>query len=181
VAKALGVGIEVDYEQDSSTYMNALNQFAQVYRSIIPYDSSPNRPAQSVLTIDLGAGTGYLTAVSKLASGWLQNNLANWANAMVAGSPFGSATEAEQYWQQHLDGVGWANIPPMNPQQLVVSLYASSGSKNCKQYDGTVLADVVVWAKQKNVLGIAFWAAGCASSQCIDNCNGIQTGSKNWL
>jgi len=174
VSKKFGVGIEIDYEIDGSP-SDALDSFVKTYRSIIPRSSDP----ASYLTVDMGAGTGYLTGVSKLTSMWLNASLINWANAMVTGSPYGSLSEATQYWQQHLDGVGWDNIPPVNPNSLVVSLYSSSGSKNCHSYDGTVFQGAVGWVGQKNSRGIFFWAVGCpAPNQCVSNCEGIQQGSK---
>jgi hypothetical protein len=63
--------------------------FFKTYRSIIPQGSSP----ASYLTVDMGAGTGYLTEVSKLATTWLNETKIQWANAMVTGSPYGSLSE----------------------------------------------------------------------------------------
>jgi len=179
IAKSFGVGIEIDYEVDSSTYASALDLFVKTYRTIIPYGSQPS----SYLTVDMGAGTGYLTSISKLATEWLNQTKIQWANAMVTGSPYGSISEATQYWQQHLDGVHWANIPPMQPRTLVVSLYSSSGSRNCHNFQGTVLYDALAWVAQKSTRGIFFWAGGCPStpSSCTYNCQGIEQGSKQIL
>jgi len=176
ISQAFGVGIEIDFEVDSSQYSSALDTFVKTYRSIIPYSSSP----KSYLTVDMGAGTGYLTTISKLATQWLNATQIQWANAMVTGSPYGSISEATQYWQQHLTGAGWAGIPPMRPSSLVVSLYSSDGSSNCHNYQGTVLEGGVNWVGQKGSRGIFFWAGGCPSnpSSCISNCQGIQQGSK---
>jgi len=177
-ANQLGVGIEIDYENENAQSLKALDTFVHTYRSAIPNGNSP----QSILTIDLGAGTGYLTAVSKAASGWLNSSLINWAYAMVAGSPYSNVQEGAQYWQQHLDGVNWDSIPPMAPNTLVVSIWASNGSRNCKNYAGTTLEGTVGWVGQKHTRGISFWAAGCpAPNNCVSDCTGIQTGSKNFL
>jgi len=180
IAQQYGVGIEIDYETDSATSMPALTTFVKTYRSIIPYDSSMTPSPQSILTVDLGAGTGYLSAMSATAAGWLSGNLVNWANAMVSGDPNGDNT---QYWQQHLTGASWANIPPMNPNQLVGSLYASSGANDCQTYSGTVLPTAISWIQQNKCRGLSFWAAGCPSgpSQCANNCPGIAQGSKVFL
>jgi hypothetical protein len=179
IAKQYGVGIEIDYEQDSSGSMNSLTTFVKTYRSIIPYDSSASPAPESLLTVDLGAGTGYLSAIAATAGGWLNSNLVNWANAMVAGDPNGDNT---QYWQQHLDGASWANIPPMNAKYLVGSLYASSGANDCGSYTAP-LPNAVSWMQSKGGRGIGFWAAGCPAgpNQCANNCPGIQQGSKNFL
>jgi len=179
ISKQFGVGIEIDYEVDSSTYVPALDTFVKTYRTLVPYSSD----AASFLTVDMGAGTGYLTSISKLATEWLNQTKIQWANAMVTGSPYGSISDATQYWEQHLDGVNWAKIPPMKPSTLVVSLYSSSGSPNCHSYSGTVLQGGVNWANLKHLRGIFFWAGGCPSnpSSCISNCQGIQQGSKTFL
>jgi len=180
IANQYGVGIEIDYETDSSASMSALTTFVKTYRSIIPYDGSASPSPQSILTVDLGAGTGYLSALAATAGGWLSSNLVNWANAMVAGDPNGDNT---QYWQQHLAGASWANIPPMNPNQLVGSNYASSGAADCTSYSGTNLPPAIAWIQQNKARGISFWAAGCPAgpSQCANNCPGIQQGSKVFL
>jgi len=186
IATQLGAGIEIDYEQDSSQSLPALNKFVTTYRSIIPSPTSPpSSPSDSVklLTVDMGAGTGYLTGISGLATQWLNASLIQWANAMVTGSPYGSLGDASQYWQQHLDGVKWANIPPMIPSTLIVSLYSSDGSRNCHNYGGTVLEGAVGWVQQKTTLGIFFWAVGCPNppNDCATDCAGVQQGSKNLM
>jgi len=183
VAQKYNVGIEIDYEQDSSAQLANLDTFVKTYRSIIPYEAGNSPSPKSLLTIDLGAGTGYLTQLSKSTSTWLSNKQINWAYAMVSGEIDPSLPDISQYWQQHLDGVNWAQIPPMAPSDLVVCLYASSNSRNCKNYDGTTLQATVGWVNQKATKGISFWSAGCPAgpNQCATNCTGIQTGSRNFL
>jgi hypothetical protein len=97
-------------------------------------------------------GTGYLTSLSKYAGGWLNSNLINWINAMVTAAPYGSLDEvwrcsldlflvnlvvwqASMYWQQHLNGASWADVPPVNPHQMLVSLYPSLMLILCKCFD----------------------------------------------
>jgi len=180
VANKFGVGIEIDYETDSGSSLNNLHTFVKQYRAVIPFQAGDTPAPQSILTADLGAGTGYLSALSAKASAWVGSpQLVNWLNAMVSGDPNGDNT---QYWQQHLDGANWANIPPLNPKFLVGCLYASSGATNCGAYTGTVLQKAVTWSQQHNTKGISFWAAGCPGpNNCANNCPGIQQGSKAWL
>jgi len=180
VANKFGVGIEIDYETDSSGSLTQLDTFVKTYRSIIPYQAGNTPSPPSILTADLGAGTGYLSALSAKASSWVGSApLVNWLNAMVSGDPNGDNT---QYWQQHLDGANWANIPPLDPKFLVGCLYASSGATNCGSYSGTVLQKAVTWGQSKNIHGLSFWATGCPGpNNCAYNCPGIQQGSKAWL
>jgi len=181
VANKFGVGIEIDYETDNGASLNQLDTFVKTYRQQIAYQAGDTPSPPSILTIDLGAGTGYLSALSAKAATWLNepNPILNWANAMVSGDPNGDNTI---YWQQHLDGANWANIPPLNPKLMVGCLYASSGATDCKQYSGTVLEKAVTWSKSHGTRGISFWSAGCpAPNNCASNCTGIQQGSKAWL
>ncbi|GAM20156.1 hypothetical protein SAMD00019534_033310 [Acytostelium subglobosum LB1] len=177
IAQQFGVGIEIDYESEQSTPL--LDQFVKAYRSVLPMDNSTSATDSSLLTVDTGSGTGYLTSVSQWASTWLEEGLINWINAMVAGGPYGSIGEATQYWDEHLQGTSWANIPPMNPEHLVVSLYSCDGSANCNAYPGSVLQGAVGWVQQQNTRGISFWVGGCVSpTVCCNNCPGIQQGSE---
>jgi hypothetical protein len=181
IANKFGVGIEIDYETDSAASLTQLDVFVKTYRQQIPFQAGDSPAAPSILTVDVGAGTGYLTSLSAKSATWVTASpqLVNWINAMVSGDPNGDNT---QYWQQHLDGANWAGIPPLNPKLLVGSLYASSGANNCNSYSGTVLQTAVQWAQSKGIKGLSFWAGGCpAPNNCAYSCPGIQQGSKAWL
>jgi len=181
-AKQYGVGIEIDYENDNGATLDQLDNFVKVYRSIIPFNDSPSPPAETLLTVDLGAGTGYLTGISQHASGWLNSSIANWANAMVSGSPWPNVQSASPYWLQHLDGTHWAGIPAMDPSQLIVSNYISSDAPNCDTYAGTVLQGTITWVNNYTTRGLMFWSAGCPGpNNCAINCAGTQQGSEVYL
>jgi hypothetical protein len=47
------VGIEIDYETNTSPNLTALQQFTNGYRAIGPYDATCANPAATRLTIDL--------------------------------------------------------------------------------------------------------------------------------
>jgi len=180
IAKRFGVGMEIDYEAGGSE--SQLITFAQGYRSVIPYESGNNPSTVSILTIDLAAGTGYLSDVDVAASKMIGTTL-NWAYAMVSSGPWNSLSEATTYWNQHLSGQSWMNLPPLAANSLVVCVYSSSGATNCPTYSGSVLSATVGWAQQNSVRGIAFWAVGCPAppSNCANNCPGIQQGSIAYL
>ena len=55
MATELGVGIEIDYEENTDPNIDGLQQFIEAYRSVHPYDASGTNPAAR-LTIDLAAG-----------------------------------------------------------------------------------------------------------------------------
>jgi len=179
VAKQFNVGMEIDYENDNDNSLNALDTFVDVYRSIIPYDNSITPSPPSILTVDLGAGTGYLTGISQHASGWLNSSICNWANAMVSSGPWQNVDDASPYWLEHLHGTSWAHIPPMDPTQLLVSNYLTDGAPICNTYSGTVLEGTIGWVNNYTTRGLMFWAAGCCSgSDCGINCSGLQKGSE---
>jgi len=178
VAKQFGVGIEIDYESDGPN-SNGIDTFVKKYRSIIPYGED----GPSLLTVDVGAGTGYLTQISVLASQWLNQSLINWENAMVAGSPDLTADYFEMYWQEHLDGSAYDGVPPVPGDQLTGALWCSYWATECKVYDGSTLQQVMPWVESHKMRGIFFWTAGCPAppSDCAVNCTGIQQGSIEFL
>ncbi|GAM28473.1 hypothetical protein SAMD00019534_116490 [Acytostelium subglobosum LB1] len=180
IAKQFGVGIEIDYENEAST--PKLDAFVKAYRSVFPMDNSTSAADTSLLTVDTGAGTGYLTSVSLWSAKWLEEGLINWINAMVTSSPYGSLPDATQYWDEHLTGASWANIPPINPDHLVVSLYSCDGSPNCDSFKGTMLQQTIGWVGQQSTRGISFWAGGCAApNACCNDCTGLEQGSETYL
>src|SRR5258708_15807860 len=99
VAKSLGVGIEIDYENSSSPNLTGLQAFINAYRSQLPYDATGANPAAR-LTIDLAAGDRYLIALSRYATAnWLQTSapVLNSANAMVPNKQ-ANTSGAESNW-----------------------------------------------------------------------------------
>src|SRR5215475_7613628 len=59
VAQQLGVGIKIDYEENTTPNLDGLQAFIDAYRSVLPYDPTGNNHAAR-LTIDLGAGDRFL-------------------------------------------------------------------------------------------------------------------------
>ncbi|MDZ7302863.1 MAG: hypothetical protein ONB44_12105, partial [candidate division KSB1 bacterium] len=67
VAQTMGVGIEIDYEQNSDPNLDGLQAFIDAYRSVLPYDATGNNHAAR-LTIDLAAGDRWLIALTRKAT-----------------------------------------------------------------------------------------------------------------
>src|SRR5262245_18774798 len=85
LAKSLGVGIEIDYEQNTTPNLTGLQVFINAYRSQLPYDAT-GANAAARLTIDVGAGDRFLIDLDRKAtSDWLStaNPVLDYANAMV--------------------------------------------------------------------------------------------------
>src|SRR5262245_45544353 len=84
-AQRLGVGIEIDYEENTSPNLDALQIFINAYRSVLPYDANGTNPATR-LTIDLAAGDRWLIGIGRKATAdWLRtaSPVLDYANAMV--------------------------------------------------------------------------------------------------
>lgn len=197
LAARLGVGIEIDYEENRSPNLVALQQFIDTYRSIHPYDSVGANPAAR-LTIDLAAGDRWLIGITRKATAdWLQPNglVLDYANAMVPARQPNSAADAQANWQEHIDGKPQyaPPIPPLAPARFTGSLYLEDGRKvavECTKFLGsledttgnyvqTVLPKAGATA---GMLGYMFWAAECPSSTCATNCaGGVGVGASQYL
>src|SRR5215204_3433675 len=133
VAQRMGVGIEIDYEENTNPNLPALQAFINAYRSVHPYDASGNNHAAR-LTIDLAAGDRWLIPLTRKATAdWLRTTtpVLDYANAMVASRQFNSAADAQANWQEHVDGKPQFDppIPPLAPAKFTGSLYIVTGSK----------------------------------------------------
>jgi hypothetical protein len=123
-AQRLGVGIEIDYENDHTPNVSGLDEFIAAYRSVLPYDAAAKNPA-SRLTIDLAMDDDYLGALTGYATAnWLTTGrpVLDYANAMVP-SEQESASMLEDGWREHIEGK--AGIPPIAPSTLTGSLFVA--------------------------------------------------------
>jgi len=94
VAGQLGVGIEIDYEEDRSPNLTGLQSFIDAYRSQHPYDPTGADPAAR-LTIDLASGDRWLVGLTaKATRDWLDPRVPvfDYANAMVPARQLFAAT-----------------------------------------------------------------------------------------
>lgn len=174
VASALGVGIEIDYEENRSPNLVGLQAFIDAYRSVHPYDLSGTNHAAR-LTIDLAAGDRWLIALTRKATAdWLRTDLPvlDYANAMVpARQP--STADAIANWQEHVDGKAQyaPPIPPLAPAKFTGSVYVAEGNKvrpECVNYSTSLQAATRTFVEgvlpkgsgaTAGMLGFMFWAA----------------------
>jgi hypothetical protein len=96
-AQRLGVGFEIDYEENTDPNLPGLQAFINAYRSVHPYDASGNNHAAR-LTIDLAAGDRWLIALTRKATAdWLNTTRARRRQAAVCSSDPAART-GEIYW-----------------------------------------------------------------------------------
>jgi len=191
VAKSLGVGMEIDYEENTNANLTGLQTFISTYRTNIPYDATGLNPAAR-LTIDLAGGDRWLIDICRKATAdWLRTDapVLDYANAMVpARQP--SASEAIASWDEHIDGKPQyaPPIPPLAPCKFTGALYIN-GSKpipECVNFNSSIqYTDREFVTKimpngagiTPGMLGYMFWAAECPSTRQMcttgtNSCNG---------
>jgi hypothetical protein len=191
-AQAMGVGIEIDYENDPSPNLTALQAFITAYRSIVPYDSTGTNPA-ALLTIDLAAGDQYLVALCAKASSWLTSDppMLDFANATVPnGQP--AASSFETSWQQHANGetVVGVPVPPLPPAKFtgaVRVVLTTTVEPECNNFAGSLENSTGIFAQTlapngvgitPGMLGYMFWGV---EAQAPATCEGgVGTGANNY-
>src|SRR5215469_4260063 len=178
VARQLGVGIEIDYENGTSPNLTGLQSFISAYRSQEPYDTTGANPAAR-LTIDLAAGDQYLTALALYATqNWLttSNPVLDYANAMVSNKQLSTSSQEAQ-WQEHVSGEPRYSpqVPPLAPAKFAGSVYLT-GSKitpECNNFSASLESSTGSYVQNvapsgagttPGMLGYMFWAAGQPSS-----------------
>lgn len=182
VATQLGVGIEIDYEQNSSPNVDALQDFIDAYRAVHPYDASGANP-RARLTIDVAAGDRWLIDLNQKATAdWLRTDtpVLDWANAMVpARQP--SVSSAQANWQEHIDGKPQYNppVPPLAPAKFTGGLYLAEGAKvrpECTNYANSLQKATAPYVQSAapngagttaGMLGFMFWAAEKPSTRGV--------------
>ena len=173
IAKQFGVGIEIDYEQNTNPNVDGLQAFITAYRTDNPYDPTGLNHAAR-LTIDLAAGGRYLQDLNRHATiYWLDNDnpVLDYANAMVHRS---SGTPA--HWQEHVDGKPTYNpvIPPKAPNKFTGGLYLKGNMANCTDFDSSEQKEHAEYVQTvapngegatAGMLGYMFWAAEYPSAR----------------
>jgi hypothetical protein len=188
VAKKLGVGIEIDYEENRNPNLDGLQSFIDAYRSVHPYDPSGNNHAAR-LTIDLAAGDRWLIALTERATAeWLrtddpdtpeQEQVLDYANAMVTPRQ-STADKTTANWQEHIDGKPQYDppIPPLAPAKLTGSLWLTGRqpAPECVDFNrslqhpdatGTFVQTITPngAGATHGMLGFMFWAAECQGTR----------------
>src|SRR5919112_4815724 len=182
VARTLGVGIEIDYEENTSPNLVGLQSFINAYRSQHPYDASGANHAAR-LTIDLAAGDRWLIALTRTATAdWLNTTspVLDYANAMVGSRQPNTAADAQADWQEHIDGKTQYSppIPPLAAAKFTGALYIVTGQSPCPECvnfntsltksTGTYVQTVATKVGTTNgMLGYMFWASECPSTRRI--------------
>jgi hypothetical protein len=201
VAQSLGVGIEIDYEENTSPNLTGLQAFINAYRSQLPYDASGANHAAR-LTIDLASGDRWLIALTRKATAdWLNPTtpVLDYANAMVASKQATNAASAQADWQEHIDGKAQYSppIPPLAAAKFTGALYIVTGQNPCPECTnfgaslisstGNYVQNVATKVGTTNgMLGYMFWAAECPSTRRIcttppNTCeNGVGAGAHTY-
>ena len=183
VAQQMGVGIEIDYEENTSPNLTGLQAFITAYRSVLPYDASGANPAAR-LTIDLGAGDRFLIALARKATAdWLNTTtpVLDYANAMVPNKQASSASAAEADWQEHVDGKPQYAPPilPLAPAKFTGALYIVTGTRaapECTSFSSSLINSTGAYVQTvspngagttSGMLGYMFWAAECPATRRV--------------
>ena len=183
IADSLGVGIEIDYEQNRNPNLPGLQQFIAAYRSKLPYDSTGSNHAAR-LTIDLAAGDRWLIDICRKATAdWLRTDVGHrvldYANAMVpARQPSLSAAIAN--WQEHVDGKPQYGppIPPLAPAKFTGSLWLvdRKAIPECNNFNNSLQKSTASFVQSVSpngagttpgMLGYMFWAAECQGTRAV--------------
>ncbi|MFB7518004.1 hypothetical protein [Streptomyces sp. NPDC056144] len=174
VAADLGVGIEIDYEQNTNPNLAGLQAFIDAYRSVHAYDASGTKPAAR-LTLDTAAGDRWLIDINRKATAdWLRTDkpVLDYANAMVTARP-SSASSHIANWQEHLDGKSQFSPPvaPLAPAKFTAGLYLAYGRSplpECVDFANSLQKATGDWVRNAapngagttaGLLGYMFWAA----------------------
>lgn len=192
-AQRLGVGVEIDYEENSDPDLVGLQAFIDAYRSQLPFDPTGQNHAAR-LTLDFAAGDRWLIALTtKATTDWLntENPVLDYANAMVTPRRLISAQTVIDHWQEHVDGKPQfaPPIPPLAPAKFTGSLWLTGrvpvpecvdffGSQQYETADYVQTVTPNGAGETPGMLGFMFWAAECSGTRnvCTTPPNGCVAG-----
>jgi hypothetical protein len=182
VATQFGVGMEIDYEENSGANLTGLQSLVSAYRAVHPYDAAGNDPTAR-LTIDVAAGDRWLIDIDRKATAdWLRTDtpVLDYANAMVP-SKQPSMSSAQSNWQEHVDGKPQYSppIPPLAPAKFTGSLYIAEGNRirpECNDFANSLQKATGPYVQSvapngagstAGMLGFMFWAAEKPSTRGV--------------
>ncbi len=192
-AQRLGVGVEIDYEENSDPDLVGLQAFIDAYRSQLPFDPTGQNHAAR-LTLDFAAGDRWLIDITtKATTDWLssENPVLDYANAMVTARRLISAETVIGHWQEHVDGKPQyaPPIPPLAPAKFTGSLWLTGrvpvpecvdffGSQQYETADYVQTVTPNGAGETPGMLGFMFWAAECSGTRnvCTTPPNGCVSG-----
>lgn len=181
-AQRLGVGIEIDYEENTNPNLVGLQAFIDAYRSVLPYDASGNNHAAR-LTIDLASGDRWLIGITRKATAdWLNTAVPvlDYANAMVPNKqPSAAALQGD--WQEHVDGKPQFGPPilPLAPAKFTGAIYLVTGTRaspECVNFSSSLTNSTGLFVQTvapngagttSGMLGYMFWASECPSTRRV--------------
>jgi len=182
MATALGVGVEIDYENAKNPNLAGLQAFITAYRAAHAYDATGADPTAR-LTIDIAAGDRWLIDLTRKATAdWLRTDIPvlDYANAMVPSRQPNTAG-AISNWQEHIDGKAQyaPPIPPLAPAKFTAGLYVAEGSQvrpECTNFVKSLQSLTASWVQtaaskivgtSSGLLGYMFWAAEKPSTRGV--------------
>jgi hypothetical protein len=75
LASQLGVGVEIDYEENTDPDLTGLQSFIIAYRGVLPYDATGDKP-EARLTLDTAAGDRWRIGINRKATAdWLRTEM----------------------------------------------------------------------------------------------------------
>ena len=180
LAQDMGVGIEIDYEENTNPDLVGLQAFIDAYRSQLPFDVSGQNHAAR-LTLDFAAGDRWLIDIARKATtDWLgtEGPVLDYANAMVTARRSNNAQSVIDNWQEHVDGKPQfaPPIPPLAPAKFTGSLWLTGRSPvpecvdffNSQQHETADYVQTVQpngAGETPGMLGFMFWAAECSGTR----------------
>jgi len=193
LAIRMGVGIEIDYEENTDPDLVGLQAFIDAYRSQLPFDPTGQDHAAR-LTLDFAAGDRWLIDITRKATtDWLtiENPVLDYANAMVTARRPNSGQTMIDHWQEHVDGKPQfaPPIPPLAPAKFTGSLWLTGRSPvpecvdffDSQQFETADYVQTVTpngAGETPGMLGFMFWAAECSGTrnECTTPPNSCELG-----
>ncbi len=178
VAQTLGVGIEIDYEENTSPNLAGLQAFINALPLRPPLRRDGREPRGAADDRSGGGRPLAHRADRKATADWLNTTtpVLDYANAMVTSKQANNAAAAQADWQEHIDGKAQYNppIPPLAAAKFTGALYIVTGQSpapECTNFAASLISSTGTYVQNvqtrvgttNGMLGYMFWAAECPS------------------